>query len=89
MNKSKQIFLLYSCDEWKSWGSMRLIGTFLNPKECRMAIKTLIDQGQVEFGQDIERFNDYSLKQLETMELLKYVYISEHYDGEFFNGERL
>lgn len=44
------IFILFSCNEWKEYSSMRLIATSTNVKEIYKAIKSAIRKGDMNYG---------------------------------------
>ena len=39
LNEGKDVYVLYSCDQWKSHDSMRTLGVFGSEKSLRKAIK--------------------------------------------------
>lgn len=95
MKKSKkQIFLLYSCDEWKSTDSLRLVCATTSPTKMKMAIASMIEAGEMEYFMEedttdnlkkaAKRFRE-DWKYLTRRDLnnyLKYGFYDYAYDGE-------
>lgn len=50
MSKKRQIFLCYSCDEWKSTDSMRLIMATTSATRLKMFIANEIAKGNMEWS---------------------------------------
>ena len=44
------MYLLFSCDEWKSYNSMRIRGVFTNERELRKVLIKLFEEGEFEFN---------------------------------------
>jgi hypothetical protein len=83
MEKMHKVILLFTCDEWKSRDSMRLVGIFLDPKAVRKAAKTLIKNEVIELeaGCNIEKVDTCRIDELG--EITNYLHVYIGYDGEF------
>lgn len=47
MNKRKYIYVLFSCNEWKSPESMRLVGATFSPRRMKSLIKAEIEKSSM------------------------------------------
>ena len=68
-----ELFVLFSCDEWKSSDSMGLVGVY-DEKGLRKALKQLLKK------KDVEVMNNENIDEIEVEDLNKYVtyaYIEE------------
>ena len=72
----KNIYLLYSCDEWKSYSSFRLIMASTDEKEIKRRIKA----DEIEYCSGTEDLDKKSLYDLDNC--LKYGNIQIVNDGE-------
>ncbi len=62
MKSKKQIYLLYSCDQWKSRSSMNLImATTSQTKMCRFIKKKILDE-EIVYGSS-EHYNERAAAQ--------------------------
>ena len=80
MSKSKNIYLLYSCDAWKSWVSMNLIMVSTSEKRMRKEVISQILNKKMDFHGYEE-----DLKKMDLMDIdrvLEYGYITIAEDGE-------
>jgi hypothetical protein len=48
------LHVLFSCDQWKSYASFKLIGVFTDEEQLRKAVKSLIDDKSFELDEDVE-----------------------------------
>lgn len=90
----KQIFLLWSCDEWKSTDSMSLVCATTSPTKMKMAISGMIESGDMEYftGDDTSTNPQKAAKQFreDWKEItsntlnnsLRYGFYDYVYDGE-------
>lgn len=65
---------LFSCDEWKSRDSMRLLGVFTLPK-LKTLIRKKIKSGDFEFGRDTKEIKEMFAHDLDIA--LTYGHIQE------------
>jgi len=74
------IYILYFCNEWKEWSSMRLVMATTEPDKIRKALQKLIRRRDVEYGGQPGDIADLELSSLNSC--LSYAYISTHNNGE-------
>lgn len=89
---SKQIFLLYSCDEWKTKDSLRLVCASTSANKIKKAIITSIKNNEMEYtdGNELSLTKSVILfkKDWESAlrdiinDRLKYGFTEYVYDGE-------
>jgi hypothetical protein len=86
MAKKQEIILLFTCDQWKSYESMHLVGIFLDPLKAKKAIKDLIKNDVIELdkdnGYELSDIDDYDFKYI-VDNIVTYLYVYVGYDGEF------
>lgn len=75
---SGEIYILYSCDEWKSWDSMRLVAATGSPRQLKKVLVGEIDKNNME----IESRKILSLPVGEIGSQLDYGHIQIVRDGE-------
>lgn len=70
-------YALFTCDEWKSKDSMRLIGIVSDFGKVYLAARELLENGIIEFADDrkMEDLDDMNLYDMLT--LLNYFHIEE------------
>ena len=73
------IYILYFCNEWKEWSSMRLVMATTEPDKIRKALQKLIRRRDVEYGGQPGDIADLELSSLNSC--LSHAYISTHDDG--------
>lgn len=88
----KQIFLFYSCDNWKSTDSMRLVCASTSPSKIKKAIIAKLNEEAMEYGDDdnlpvkkqVQRFkDDWKNKTRDDINnSLKYGLYDYVYDGD-------
>lgn len=66
-------YVLFNCNEWKNFSSMKLVGVFTRPKLDEY-LKKEISEGNMEIGRN-ELINSLSIQELNTS--LKYGYVEE------------
>jgi len=76
----KNIYILYSCNEWKNHSNMSLIMASTSESKIRKEIKFQIKEGNMEYGADIKDLKQEELSYLNNC--LKYGYIQLVTDGE-------
>ena len=90
-NSKKQIFVLFSCNTWKTYDSMRLVGATTSPTKLKMMIIEEIKDGNMAYkdeeasiNQQVTQFKkDFKEKiRGEINSLLTYGFIDYMYDGE-------
>ncbi len=61
----QELYVLFTCDEWKSSNSMLLVGVF-DESKIKFALKKLLKQSDIELGTEksideieIDELNDY------------------------------
>lgn len=92
MEKSKkQIFVLFSCDVWKTWASKRLIGATTSPTKLKkMIIEEIKEEGmtygneEASIAKQVAQFKkDFKEKPKDDINsLLTYGFYDYVYDGE-------
>lgn len=81
MANVKEVFLLFTCDEWKSKSSMNLVGIFLSEKKARIAIKSLIKNDVVGLeGYSISDVDDWEFDEIDNY--VDYLYLYRGYNEE-------
>ena len=90
MNK-RRILLVYDCDDWKSYDSMRLAFATTSVRRWRSFIISKIERGDFVYGdpedtakKQSERFKEhFDVKPLSYLDgLLKFGFLDYVYDGE-------
>jgi hypothetical protein len=83
MVTKRNVYLLFTCDAWKSNSSNRLVGIFLNFKRTKAAIRSLVKNKVVELeeGYSIKDISDWTVAEINNN--IKYLYLYEGYNGEF------
>lgn len=76
----KDIYLLYSCDEWKSWSSISLIMASTSQNKIRKEIKSRVRNGDMEYGAEFKNITESPLEDINNC--LEYGYIDIVVDGE-------
>jgi hypothetical protein len=91
MTKQKQIFLIYECDAWKSWDSMKLILCTTSKRKVKSFIANKILQNDFDYddynlsrNQQVKKFKkDFEIETRRTInDKLKYCYYDYCYDGK-------
>jgi len=79
------IYIIYLCDDWKSYSSMTFIGATRNKRKLMRKIKQMLVENEIENesgGYSIEElFDAFSINQIDGM--LKYVHIKEVFDADW------
>lgn len=70
----REYYILFNCDEWKGYSSMRLVGVF-NRTQLIKILKRRIKKGEYEFGRDIKEIDNLSIQEIDAS--LVYGYIQE------------
>lgn len=89
----KKIYILNSCDEWKSWSSMTLIMVSTSLRKIKGEIINQIKEGNIEYKRGNENFSKTAqIKMLRedyekygdkfVFDNLTYGYINDVVDGE-------
>ena len=101
MRKIKQYFLLFSCNEWKEYGSMRLVGISMDLEVIYIMVGSKIKTGDMLYQSDNKKESweifqrDYRLGEVE-LDQLKYGFVdiyeeysvsSREFSEEFFESE--
>lgn len=69
----KEYYVLFSCDKWKSYSSMRLMGVF-SITELRKVVKKIIEKGDFEYEKsDVKEINKMTGSDISRV--LKYGYV--------------
>lgn len=68
----RQYYVLFTCDEWKSYASMSLVGVFTLTK-LRKVVKRRIKKGDFEYGRDIKEIDEIDGNEIDK--LLTYGFI--------------
>ena len=76
----KNIYILYSCNEWKNHSSMSLIMASTSESKIRKEIKSQIKDGNMKYGADVKDLKQKELSYLNNC--LKYGHIEIVGDGE-------
>lgn len=84
MGKKQEVILLFTCDEWESRDSMRLVGIFFEPLKAKNAIKTLIKNDVIDlnYGYELNDIDEFDLDYI-IDNIVTYLHIYNGYDGEF------
>lgn len=61
----RDYYVLFSCDEWKSYSSMKLIGIF-NKNELVKVIKRRIKKRELHFNRDIKEISKMSVEEIKV-----------------------
>ena len=73
MEKEKRYFALFSCDEWKSYKSQRLIGVFDESNLKKIVAEKIKDRDfELNIDKEVEESSIWDLKNC-----LEYAYIEE------------
>ena len=101
LRKIKQYFLLFSCNEWKEYGSMRLVGISMDLEVIYIMVGSKIKTGDMLYQSDNKKESweifqrDYRLGEVE-LDQLKYGFVdiyeeysvsSREFSEEFFESE--
>lgn len=101
MIRIKQYFLLYSCNEWKAFSSMRLVGVSMDLNVIYIMVGSKIKTGDMLYQSDNKKESwgifqrDYRLGEVE-LDQLKYGFVdiyeeysvsSREFSEEFFESE--
>ncbi len=73
--ETEEYYALFSCNEWKDYASMRLIGVFTRA-ELNKQIREKIQKGDMEFDDD-NIYSDDNLSAYDINTLLKYGHVQE------------
>jgi len=76
----KNIYLLYSCNEWKNHSSINLIMASTSESKIRKEIKSQIKEKNMEYDADVKDLKQEELSYLNNC--LKYGHIEIVVDGE-------
>lgn len=80
MKEEKFIYLLYSCDEWKSYSSFKLVMASTSDSKIRNEIQKQVKSKNMDYGSNIEDLKEKELNYLNSC--LNYGYIEIVVDGE-------
>jgi len=78
--KNKNIYLLYTCNIWKNYDSMRLIMASTSESKIRKEIKNQIKDGNMKYNADDKDLKEAELNYLNNC--LDFGYIDIVVDGE-------
>lgn len=73
------IYLLFYCNEWKEWSSMRIAATTTNPLLFRRMLKSFIESGDMEYCANSADLDTMDLAQINSC--LQYGHIIIEDDG--------
>ena len=79
-----KMYVLFTCDVWKSKSSMSLIGVTSNYNKLKRQIKKMIKSGDIEMNDSDKKFNvkDYSTAN-DINNNVNYCYVEETENGAF------
>jgi len=77
------IYLLFYCNEWKEWFSMRVAATATNPLVFRGILKSFVKSGDMEYGTDASNLDTLDFEQINSC--LQYGHIMVVDDGAITN----
>lgn len=60
------IYLLYFCNEWKEWSSMRIAAATTNPVVFRRMVKGFIESGDMEYGANAADLDTLDFEQINS-----------------------
>lgn len=69
--------IVNTCDAWKSYDSMRLVGVFTNKKKLKSTIKYLIDSDACEYDDGYGPFKELTVEEMVQYNPIDYLYIEE------------
>lgn len=76
----KEIYLLYSCDDWKSYNSFRLVMASTNENEVRKEVIKQVDKGYMDYDSCLDELETLDLESINN--ILEYGFINIVKDGE-------
>ena len=76
----KEIYLLYSCDDWKSYSSFRLVMASTNENEVRKEVIKQVDKGYMDYDSCLDELETLDLESINN--ILEYGFINIVKDGE-------
>lgn len=74
-----RIYLLFFCNEWKEWSSMRVAAATTSPMMFRRAVKDFIKSGDMEYGANAADLDALDFEQINSC--LQYGHIMVLDDG--------
>ena len=77
--RSKSIYILFLCDEWKSYESMRLSGVTSSFSKLKTMLSSLAENKAIELTSEVADINDVSA----INNAVTYAFVKEAKDGEY------